>query len=395
MKELELLDLQKCHSVADIVSAMSRCSFGARMLGEVTVKISEWIIKKELPIAIYDGKLDTPLGNLLTEMVNRNWFAKLVSPQEYAANSYTFKKAIVIGNFSERYEDDLYQKPEEAIYINNYGIAKPGQITDGYYPNVVFSDPKYIIPIIFICLEEILNQKTTNISQFIDFISIYGGLASEVSHGAKTFLTMVQNPDCSVYLTLSGAMTIAKMGLIICDLIDNKMVQAICSTGALMAHGLIESVGLKHFKYNPNDDDAYLAEHKLNRVTDTLEPETNFDQIDLIMGDILNNYNEKEVLSPRLFLHKIGEYLTQHYAGERGILKSAYEHNVPVFVPAFVDSEIGNDVYVHNSSLKNKQRSPLFFNIELDTEFLVNLLIPKQLVFLLLVVVYLEIICKM
>lgn len=372
MKELELLNLQECQSVADIVSAMSRCSFSARMLGEVTIKISDWITNNQLPIVIYDGKLDTPLGNLLTEMVNRNWFIKLVSPQEYAENSYTCAKAIIIGNFSEKYEEALYNKPEEAIYINNYGIAKPGQISDGYYPNVVFSDPKFIIPIIFIYLEETINQKVTNITQFIEFINVYGGVASEVSHGAKTFLTMVQDPNCSVFLTLSGAMTIAKMGLVICDLIDTKMIQAICSTGALMAHGLIESVGLKHLKYNPNVDDAYLAEHKLNRVTDTLEPETNLDHIALIIGNILDNYNEKEALSPRLLHHKIGEYLAQNYPNQRGILKSAYEKNVPVFVPAFVDSEIGNDVYVHNCLRKNQQRQPIIFNMELDTEFLLD-----------------------
>ena len=40
--------------------------------------------------------------------------------------------------------------------------------------------------------------------------------------------------------------------------------------------------------------------------------------------------------------------LPQREREGRGILKSAYEKNVPVFVPAFTDSEIGLDFALHN-----------------------------------------------
>jgi len=373
MKELKTLDLNKCHTIADIVFAMNQCSFGARMLGEVTLKIRDWIKAQQLPIAVYDGKLDNPLGELLVEMVNRQWLKKLVSPQEYAESSDSGQKVIIVGLFSEKYQEALYDKPEEAIYINPYGITKPGQITDGYFPNVVFCDPKLVIPIIFTCLQEIFEQKQTTVTEFMHIVSIYGGVATEMSDGAKTLLAMVKDPDCSVFLTLSGAMTIAKMGLIICDLIDNNMIQAICSTGALMAHGLIESVGLKHLKYNPNDNDAFLAEQKLNRVTDTLEPETNFDQIEHILSEILQERDSQEFLSPSLFHRLIGEYLAKNYSNQRGILKSAYEKNVPIFVPAFVDSEIGNDVYLYNFNRKKEQKNPIIFDLELDTQLLIEL----------------------
>ncbi|MBL1210603.1 deoxyhypusine synthase family protein [Geminocystis sp. GBBB08] len=373
MKELELLDLNKCYTVANIVFAMNQCSFGGRMLGEVTLKIRDWIEDQQIPIAVYDGKLDNPLGKLLLEMVNRGWLKKLISPQEYGESSDFNEKVIIIGLFSEKYQEVLYHKPEEAIYINSYGIAKPGQIADGYFPNVVFCDPRLIIPIIFTCLEEIFAQKPLNITEFINFIHSYGGVATEMSNGAKTLLAMVKDPDCSVFLTLSGAMTIAKMGLIICDMIEQNMVQVICSTGALMAHGLIESVGLKHFKYNFHDDDAFLAEQKLNRVTDTLEPETNFDHVVHILNKILEKCNPQEYLSPRLFHHLIGEYLQQNYPTQRGILKSAYEKNVPVFVPAFVDSEIGNDIYLYNYKRKKEQKKPIIFDLELDTQHLIEL----------------------
>ncbi|HET9839207.1 MAG TPA: deoxyhypusine synthase family protein, partial [Candidatus Angelobacter sp.] len=48
---------------------------------------------------------------------------------------------------------------------------------------------------------------------------------------------MARDKDCFVVMTLAGAMTVAKQGLIVCDLIDKGLVNAVVSTGALMAHG--------------------------------------------------------------------------------------------------------------------------------------------------------------
>jgi deoxyhypusine synthase len=69
----------------------------------------------------------------------------------------------------------------------------------------------------------------------------------------------------------------------------------------------------------------------------------------------------------------IGKYLSEKYPGQRGILKSAYEQKVPVLVPAFHDSEIGNCLYVHNRQRADLNRPPVIMNQELDTRFLVDM----------------------
>ena len=67
-----------------------------------------------------------------------------------------------------------------------------------------------------------------------------------------------RDKDCFVVMTLAGAMTVAKQGLIIAELIDRGIVNAIVSTGALMAHGLVEATGRAHFRYNPEVSDEEL-----------------------------------------------------------------------------------------------------------------------------------------
>src|SRR5512143_2142681 len=69
-------------------------------------------------------------------------------------------------------------------------------------------------------------------------------------------VAMVKDPECKVVLTLSGAMTIAKMGKLIAKMIDTGMVQAVVSTGALMAHGLSEAVGMVHYRHDPSQSAA-------------------------------------------------------------------------------------------------------------------------------------------
>src|SRR5580704_16810907 len=63
----------------------------------------------------------------------------------------------------------------------------------------------------------------------------------QIGDAADVLETMARDKDCFVVMTLSGAMTVAKMGFIFCDLIESGLVKAVVSTGALMAHGLVEA----------------------------------------------------------------------------------------------------------------------------------------------------------
>ncbi len=160
---------------------------------------------------------------------------------------------------------------------------------------------------------------------------------------------MIQDPDCKVVLTLSGAMTIAKMGKIICTMLDRGMVQAVVSTGALIAHGLTEAVGKTHYKYHPSMTDTELFEKGYNRVYDTLEMELNLNHVEQVVGETLKRIRPDTPLSSEILTRELGKTLHDHYPGA-GILKSAYEQSVPVFIPAFTDSELGLDVSIWGMS---------------------------------------------
>ncbi len=159
-EELKSLDLRQCATVGDIVTGMRYCAFGARMLGEVANTIRQMIVSNENQIIIYDGVQDSQLGLLLREFVKNKWARKILLPSQYAKQRTSGENILVIGGFSERYAPAIYTKPARSIFINPFDMARPGQIKDGYFPDAVFADPRYVMPVIYRALDEWINGRT-------------------------------------------------------------------------------------------------------------------------------------------------------------------------------------------------------------------------------------------
>ena len=180
---------------------------------------------------------------------------------------------------------------------------------------------------------------------------------------------MVRGEDCFKVLTLSGAMTPAKMGLVVCDMIDRGMTDAIISTGAIMAHGLVESTGRTHFKHNEFMDDARLYKMGYNRIYDTIELERSLDDVEAIFREVVENAKDKVVVSSFELNWMIGEYLAKNTRkDQRGILKSAYLKKVPVYVPAFTDSELGLDFGIYMRRMKLEKKKHIHYDAFADLE---------------------------
>ena len=192
-------------------------------------------------------------------------------------------------------------------------------------------------------LESLDLDEVTSFSDLLRGMSKTAFSGRALGEALDVTTTMVKDPDCKVVLTLSGAMTIAKMGKVIAKMIDTGMVQAIVSTGALMAHGLSEAVGLTHYRHDPRMSDEELFGKGYNRVYDTLEMEANLNDVEDFNARALERLGADRELSSEIVCRTLGELLAQDPDGE-GVLRSAYLKDVPVYVPAFTDSELGLDL---------------------------------------------------
>ncbi|MGC1372130.1 MAG: deoxyhypusine synthase family protein [Candidatus Sulfotelmatobacter sp.] len=228
-------------------------------------------------------------------------------------------------------------------------------------------------------LEPLDLGKVKSIDDLVRAMSKTAFTGRQLGEAADVLEAMARDEECFVVMTLSGAMTVAKQGLIVTDLIDHGIVNAVVSTGALMAHGLVEATGRAHFRANPEVSDEELYEQGYNRVYDTLEPEQNLDDVEEVMAAVLEGWDHNETMCSYKLNHAIGAYLSKR-AGERGILKSAHDMGVPVFVPAFTDSELGLDTALNNRLRESTGRYKIRFDPFEDLEhFAATLLRQKKL----------------
>jgi len=193
------------------------------------------------------------------------------------------------------------------------------------------------------------------VSELVDGMSKCSFGARAVGEAAVVLQRMVEDRDCFKVLTLSGAMTPAKMGLVVCDMIDQEMVDAVISTGAIMAHGMVESTGRTHFKHSEFMDDVLLYKRGYNRIYDTIELESNLDDMEVIFRKVMDGISSRRSVTSYELNWLIGERLAKNTdEDQRGILKSAFLRKVPVYVPSFTDSELGLDygVYMRRSRLR-------------------------------------------
>src|SRR5205085_2958258 len=107
--------------------------------------------------------------------------------------------------------------------------------------------------------------------------------------------------------------------------------------------GLSEAVGLVHYRHDPRMSDEELFDKGYNRVYDTLEMEENLNYVEEFSRKALDALGHDAMLSSEIICRALGKVLAEDPSGS-GVLRSAYLKNVPVYVPAFTDSELGLDV---------------------------------------------------
>ncbi len=162
-----------------------------------------------------------------------------------------------------------------------------------------------------------------------------------------------------MFMTLAGAMSTAELGLSLAEMIRLRKVHAICCTGANLEEDIFNLVAHDHYVRVPNyreltrQQEQELLERHLNRVTDTCIPED--EAIRRIENVVLQEWQRADSAGERLFPHEFlyrcllsGE-LEKHYQIDPADswLLAAAECNLPIIVPGWEDSTLGNVYAAH------------------------------------------------
>lgn len=177
--------------------------------------------------------------------------------------------------------------------------------------------------------------------------------AGRLSTACDIYHRMILDEGCTIFLALAGAVVPAGLRALIADLVYQRLLDVIVSTGANMVHDAIEALGGHHYKGHWLVDDYMLYKYHIYRIYDVFVPEEDFVKLDYklmeIYDEIAAEYKGKN-LSSREFAWELGKRLND----PNSILHAAYKANVPIFLPAVRDSEFGYAYWLH-SSRKNCQ----------------------------------------
>jgi len=178
---------------------------------------------------------------------------------------------------------------------------------------------------------------------------LYAYNAARLREACQLFARKIAEPDVTIGVTLSGALTPTGLGTAaIVPLIRAGLVDWVVSTGANVYHDLHRSLGFELFGSTPFVNDLDLRERKIIRIYDVL-----FDQDVLLKSDEFL----RQCISGPEFQRTMGtaelHYLLGRYTQAReqalgtdyvSLLTAAYEAGVPLYTSSPGDSTIGMNV---------------------------------------------------
>jgi deoxyhypusine synthase len=190
------------------------------------------------------------------------------------------------------------------------------------------------------------------ISQFIERNYLHFNAAALVD-AAKGYETHLLEGG-KMMVTLGGAMSTAELGISLAEMIRQGKIDIISCTGANLEEDIMNLVAHSHYKRVPNyrdlspQDEWDLLENHYNRVTDTCIPEE--EAFRRLQKHIYKIWKDADTAGERYFPHEymykilLSGELEQYYEidPKNSWMLAAAEKNLPIVVPGWEDSTMGN-----------------------------------------------------
>ena len=176
----------------------------------------------------------------------------------------------------------------------------------------------------------------------------------DTAKAAEIHNEMLSDKNCSIFLTIAGSTSAGGCMKLYSDLIKFNMVDAIVATGAsIIDMDFFEALGFKHYQGDQFQDDKVLRENYIDRIYDTYIDEEQLQICDKTICEIADKLPPKTYTS-REFIKEIGRYLKKKAKKKNSLIEVAYDHNVPIFCPAFTDSSAGFGLVMHQEKNPSK-----------------------------------------
>ena len=198
---------------------------------------------------------------------------------------------------------------------------------------------------------EHIDIKRHNVVPLVEAMQSLAFSARDLARAADIYDRMLRDKECGVILCLAGSLISAGLKQVFIDMIRNRMVDAIVSTGAnIVDQDFFEALGFKHYiadeRLKSGMDDGMLRDH-------AHRPHLRHADRRGRAADLRRDGQEdrRRPAAAALFLARVhprdGRHLEDGAAKADSIVQAAYQNDVPIFCPAFSDCSAGLGIVAH------------------------------------------------
>lgn len=187
---------------------------------------------------------------------------------------------------------------------------------------------------------------------------------------ARILGDLFRDDQCTKLISLAGPIVPGGLRTIISDLVDQRLLNGVVTTGANVTHDMLEGLGHRHIVGSETADDSKLKRQGLSRIFDLLVTQKSIEDLERTTHRMLNRIPEtkRRNIASHELLWEFGKQIRD----KQSILWIAQKRQVPIFCPGIFDSMLGLNLWTY-SRLK-----PLFVNPFKDFSRLVDLTYERK-----------------
>ena len=190
--------------------------------------------------------------------------------------------------------------------------------------------------------------------------------AARLREACRLFTQKMLEPDVTVGLSITGALTPAGLGIsALIPLMRAGFIDWVITTGANLYHDTHFGIGLSMHLGNAQTSDVVLREEEVVRIYDIFFDYSVLLDTDAFFRRLIEGEEFQRPMSTAEFHHLCGKYVSERERTlgleNKSLLAAAYEFGVPVYTSSPGDSSIGMNV-----AAKALQGNRLAFDPSLD-----------------------------
>ncbi len=191
-------------------------------------------------------------------------------------------------------------------------------------------------------------QQGLSVSDMVDN-HLFAYNAARLREACQLLVRKVMQPDVTVGVTLSGALTPTGLGSSsLVPLVEGGYIDWIISTGANLYHDIHRSLGFELFQTSPFTDDMDLRDKHVIRIYDILFDQEVLLKSDAYLREVMRLPEFQHRMSTAELHYGLGKYVREREkvlgVEYRSLLGACYEAGVPVYTSSPGDSTIGMNV---------------------------------------------------